>query len=438
MLAAGAPKMPGWSAYDKLKSAKKAIGTIAEYERAASTDGRIHSIITCSTATGRMKSSDPNLQNVPREDCWRALVNAEPDHVNASIDYSAVEMRLATGLAEVAIADIRARVARHDTESWFMRMVLVGYHATHRLVAPPEPEGKWTPDWLQEAIPAVAQTVLGRKQQAMATIFHRDLEPHMSTALIMAHQAGLLDTGGMSVLDWLATHDEKEVEVLKAKWKAWRQKAKAINFGLLYGMSAATLHERGITDYNLTWTLEEATKVRNDWFKLYPEIRLWHFWIKYIASIKLDQGTVMVWDTYHHDDDEADDDEDERERTGKLKWPEHGARIYYPTTLVGRPFAILDGFKEARNYPDQGSGADILVRAIAMLPDKIAKMLRLPCHDELLFEIPADEVDEVLPIIKGIMVQAGDQVLRHLIPVKVEVQVGPTWAKPARIPSPRL
>ena len=74
-----------------------------------------------------------------------------------------------------------------------------------------------------------------------------------------------------------------------------------------------------------------------------------------------------------------------------------------------------------------------------MLPDKIAKMLRLPCHDELLFEIPAHEMDEVLPIIKGIMVQAGDQVLKHVIPVKVEVQVGPTWAKGARrTPSPIL
>jgi hypothetical protein len=47
--------------------------------------------------------------------------------------------------------------------------------------------------------------------------------------------------------------------------------------------------------------------------------------------------------------------------------------FYSPTTLVGRPFAILDGFKEARNYPDQGSGADILVGAIAMLPARIAK-----------------------------------------------------------------
>lgn len=81
---------------------------------------------------------------------------------------------------------------------------------------------------------------------------------------------------------------------------------------------------------------------------------------------------------------------------------------------------------------------DILARAIAMLPARVAKMFRLPCHDELVLEIPADEVAEVVPLVKAIMIEAGDQVLKHVIPVKVEVQVGPTWAKPARISAPRI
>jgi hypothetical protein len=91
--------------------------------------------------------------------------------------------------------------------------------------------------------------------------------------------------------------------------------------------------------------------------------------------------------------------------------------------------------KEARNYPDQGSGADILVTAIAMFPGKIAKMLRLPCHDELLFEVPADEVAEVLPIVKAIVIQARRPGAQACHPGQGG---GPGRAdfKPARIPSP--
>jgi hypothetical protein len=409
----GASSLPAWKPYDKVKESKKAIGAIEQYKRAASLDGRLHSIIGCNAISGRMTSSKPNLQNIPRDPRFRNPVGGEPGNVIFAVDYSSVELVIAARLAERAIADVRARVQRGDMATWFMEMVHVGVHAGSRLVSPPEPEPMWTIPWLKQAIPAVAQTVLRCSEQTMASIFRRGLDPHLATAIVMVRQAGLIDTGGLSALDWLAQQSVEAREELAETWKEWRQKAKAVNFGLLYGMGVATLHRRGISDYGLTWSLEEARQVRNAWFELFPELRLWHFHTKYIASRKMRIGEAAIWDSYQ----------------GKLKRPEYEPKLFSPTTMTGRPFAVLGDFEQARNYQDQGSGADILVRAIAMLPEDVAAMMLMPVHDELVFSVPQDAIDEVKRIVMETMVAAGEEVLGNSIPIKVEAQVGPSWAK---------
>jgi DNA polymerase family A len=409
----GASKLPAWKPYDKVKEAKKAIGAIEQYKRAAALDGKLHSIISCNAISGRMTSSKPNLQNIPRDPRFRELVWGGPDHVILAVDYSSVELVIAARLAERTIEDVLARVQRGDMETWFMQLVHVGVHAGSRLLTPPEPEPCWTIPWLKQAIPAVAQIVLRRKEQTMASIFRRGLDPHLATAIVMVHQAGLIDTGGLSALDWLAQQSVEAREELAETWDEWRQKAKAVNFGLLYGMGATTLHKRGITDYSLSWTLEEARQVRNAWFQLFPELRLWHFHTKYIASRKMSVGEAAIWDSYQ----------------GKLKRPEYEPRLFSPKTMAGRPFAVLGDFEQARNYQDQGSGADILVRAISMLPEGVAAMWILAVHDELVFSVPQDAIDEVKRIVMATMVAAGEEVLGLTIPVKVDARVGPTWRK---------
>jgi DNA polymerase family A len=413
LMLTGASKLPAWPPYERLKAAKKAIGVLQDYKRAASVDGRLHSIITCSTTTGRMTSSNPNLQNVPRDPRFRKLFQAKKDHVILAVDFNAIELRIAAGLASRAIDDIRARIKRDDTASWFMQQVFVGYHATTRLVSPPEPEPPWTLEWLREAIPATARTVLRRHKQTMASIFCLGLDPHLVTAIDMLRLRSAIDTGGLSSIDWLAAHDVEAREKLAEDWKAERQKAKAVNFGLLYGMGAIGLHRSGITDFEVEWTLEEATRARNAWFDLFPELRLWHFWTKYIPSRKIEIDACVLWDS----------------RKGELARPEYKPYVFEPTTLADRPFAILDGFKEARNYQDQGTGADILVRAIAMLPEDVAAMWILAVHDELLFEVPVDAIEEVRSTVVATMTLAGHEVLKGVIPIKVKAVDGSTWGK---------
>jgi DNA polymerase I-like protein with 3'-5' exonuclease and polymerase domains len=72
-------------------------------------------------------------------------------------------------------------------------------------------------------------------------------------------------------LDWLAAKDGMGRKQLKEQFGEERQAAKAANFGLLYGMQAAGLHDYGVTDFGLSWTLEEASDTRRAWFELYPD-----------------------------------------------------------------------------------------------------------------------------------------------------------------------
>jgi DNA polymerase-1 len=127
----------------------------------------------------------------------------------------------------------------------------------------------------------------------------------------------------------------------------------------------------------------------------------------------LAKDTLSVWDRYED----------------RLTVPHYEIKLYKPSTLTGRPFAILNDFKQALNFQDQGSGADMLARAIAWLPTEVAAMLLVPVHDELVFEVPVNNIENVKRLVKETMVRAGDEVLGGGIPVEVETVVGEGWRK---------
>jgi len=80
------------------------------------------------------------------------------------------------------------------------------------------------------------------------------------------------------------------------------------------------------------------------------------------------------------------------------------------------------------NYQDQGSGSDILALAIAGLPEEIAHMMLMPVHDELVFEVPIDQVKYVHAQVRLVMMSAADRVLGYAIPIEIESEIGETWA----------
>ena len=69
-------------------------------------------MVAFGTATGRTTSKYPALQNLPRDPAWRRLIRARPDYRILSIDYSAIELRIAAALASRAAAEIERSLAQ--------------------------------------------------------------------------------------------------------------------------------------------------------------------------------------------------------------------------------------------------------------------------------------------------------------------------------------
>ena len=259
----------------------------------------------------------------------------------------------------------------------------------------------------------LAQRVLRRQEQEFARIFRLNLDPHLVTGLDLARRGGKVSFDG-SATDYVASFTAAEQETLKETFETERQQAKAVNFGLTYGMKAPGLHQYGITNYGLTWTLEEATTAREAWFELYPEVAFWHMYTKYVdGAEKREPNQLLLFNKYEN----------------RLTVPKWAARIIMPRTLSDRPFALLDDIRQALSYQGQGTGADILVRAMCQTAPELTATLMMPVHDEMLFDVPAERAEELKLQLIAAMVAAGIEILGATMPVKVDPKIAPHWKK---------
>ena len=295
-----------WRTYTKLRSTYvEALPTLI------AADGRLHTTFhQAVAATGRLSSSDPNLQNIPIRTplgrrIRRAFVAGAPDVTLVAADYSQIELRI---LAHVS-GDEHLRDA-----------------------------------------------------------FARGADIHRETAARVLHKAPEDVTG-----------DERSM-------------AKMVNFGIAYGMSDFGLSSRA----NIPRA--EAQEFINTYFATYSGISYYMLHIKEVARR---QGFV--------------------------------------TTLLGRKRAISEldarnptlraaGERMAINMPIQGTAADIVKIAMIRLAERLreggfrARPL-LQVHDELLLEVPRDEVDRLIPVLRTTMETA----LALDVPLTVDVKVGDDW-----------
>jgi DNA polymerase-1 len=168
--------------------------------------------------------------------------------------------------------------------------------------------------------------------------------------------------------------------------KQQRQLAKALNFGLLYGMGVNGLRLYSQSQYGVALTHEEARDYRQAFFAAYPGLARWH------RSIT--DGPV---DT---------------------------------RTLANRRRADVTRFTEKLNSPVQGTGADGLKLALALLWERRAECPGafpvLVVHDEIVVEADADKADGAAAWLKQAMLD-GMAPLIAPVPVEVEVEVAATW-----------
>jgi DNA polymerase-1 len=174
-----------------------------------------------------------------------------------------------------------------------------------------------------------------------------------------------------------------------------RRFAKTVNFGIIYGMGAYRLAR----DSELT--LAESEKYIADYFKQFPGIR------QYLDKTK-----------------------EQARRQGYVETL-LGRRRYFPIFKVSggssNQQAEARAEREAINHPIQGTAADIVKYAMIQLHEKLtakyqARMI-VQVHDELLIEVPQEEVEEVKALVEEVMCNAFEL----SVPLKVEASVGRNW-----------
>ena len=273
-------------------------------------DGRIHTVYNqCATQTGRLSSSEPNLQNISvRDEAGRQIRRAfpaDPDCVLISSDYHQIELRMLAHMAD---------------------------------------------------------------EQRLIEAFNAGIDIHTKTAM------DIFDT------------DEEHVTSLM------RRQAKTVNFGIVYGISDFGLSEQ------LGVSVRDARDFIDKYYETYPRIRSYM------------QELVAFCE-------------------------KHG----YVETLCGRRREIPEirdknrmvrefGKRAAMNAPVQGSAADLIKIAMihidrAMREAGVKSRMILQVHDELIFNVPEDEIDRM----KVLITEGMEHAMTLKVPLSAECSMGWTW-----------
>ncbi len=171
--------------------------------------------------------------------------------------------------------------------------------------------------------------------------------------------------------------------------KEQRQAAKAVNFGLVYGMGPQGLKDYAKNTYGAILSLKEAKAFKEAFFQAYPGIAAWH--------------------------DRMRGERETRTQAGRLrKWPEARPKV-----------------TEVFNAPVQGTAADILKLALAgLLPrlEPIGGRIVAVVHDEVIVEVPEALAEEAAQAVQEATAEAGARYLPDL-PVTVETAIASNWSE---------
>jgi len=175
-----------------------------------------------------------------------------------------------------------------------------------------------------------------------------------------------------------------------------RRRAKAINFGIIYGISAFGLaNQLGIER-------EEAGAYIRKYFERFPGIRSY---MDETREFCREHGYVLTL---------------------------FGRKCHYPEIRNANSSIRAFNERAAINARLQGSAADIIRRAMIRIEPELSKaklnaQMLLQVHDELIFEVPEDEVDRTLPVVKRVMERSPEPALRLNVPLQVDARAADNW-----------
>jgi DNA polymerase-1 len=174
-----------------------------------------------------------------------------------------------------------------------------------------------------------------------------------------------------------------------------RKLAKAVNFGLLYGMGAKGLRTYALKSYGVEMSLEEVALYRRRFFETYPGLKRWH----------------------------------DNERRAWLRGDTE------TRTLTGRRRMDIERLTDRLNAPVQGTAADGLKLALVLLWERRSECLGavpvLVCHDEIVVECEAERATEAKAWLEKAMIEGMQTVLNSTdevhVPVEVEARIAKSW-----------
>jgi DNA polymerase-1 len=216
-------------------------------------------------------------------------------------------------------------------------------------------------------------------------------------------------SGDKALLDAYAAgvdvHTQTAQRVLGKKdvTKQDRQLAKALNFGLIYGMGVKSFCAKAKTDYGIELTEEQAREYRASFFRAYPGLERWH---RSVRRAKATETRTLAG------------------RRRLVPEPKPG--------LAPDKLRSIEAFQDRvrLNTPVQGTGADGLKLALALLWERRDETPGafpvLAVHDEIVVECDMDQAEAVARWVKQAMLDGIAPLVRP-VPVEVEVQVAPTW-----------
>lgn len=178
--------------------------------------------------------------------------------------------------------------------------------------------------------------------------------------------------------------------------KHQRQLGKATSFGLIYGQSAPGLVKYAATSYGVTMDEDEASRIRQAFFRTYSRLRQWHG----TSHNQAEEGITEV-----------------RTRTGRRR-------------LIPSTASEWERFTALVNTPVQGGTADGMKHALVLIAERLPKSARIvsTVHDEVVVECHEQSADDCREIITTAMVEAMAALFPE-VPIEVEGNVCTTWAE---------
>ena len=158
----------------------------------------------------------------------------------------------------------------------------------------------------------------------------------------------------------------------KKEQKLQRYRAKAVNFGFIYGMSAQSFVHYAFGDYGIVYTLEQAITLRNTYFGKRPELLVYHELFKQKAKVHGQIRTLF------------------------------GSKRILPDIKSDNNFKFSNAERQAINTPIQGTSGLMTIFGINILQHRLDKRVRFvnTIHDSIMYYIPSDILDEQLTIMK--------------------------------------